>query len=234
MFKESKSIYGARKIKATLDKEGFCISRRRIGRIMKKFNLISKYTKVNFKNHATHCNEEPIKNVLNRQFNPPTPQRVIVSDLTYVKVKSRWHYIGILIDLFNREIVGYSAGTNKNASLIMEAFSKVSFPLTNVELFHTDRGLEFDNSTIDMLLQAFQVKRSLSKKGCPYDNAIAETTFKAIKVEFVKGRIFNNLKELKLELADYVNWFNTKRIHGSLNYLTPIEFKTHTLKILSE
>lgn len=78
---------------------------------------------------------------------------------------------------------------------------------------------------IDQALETFGIKRSLSEKGTPHDNAVAEATFKTIKTEFVNGRVFDNQQELDFELFDYVNWFNTRRIHGSLDYLTPKEFK---------
>ncbi|MBV4429720.1 IS3 family transposase, partial [Clostridium tyrobutyricum] len=78
--------------------------------------------------------------------------------------------------------------------------------LRNIEIFHTDRGNEFKNKIIDEAMLAFQIKRSLSMKGCPYDNAVAEATFKIIKTEFVRGKVFESLDELKWQLADYVNW----------------------------
>jgi putative transposase len=90
-------------------------------------------------------------------------------------------------------------------------------------MFHTDRGGEFKNYIIDEALDAFDVKRSLSKKGCPYDNAVAEATFKIINTEFVKGKYFESLEQLTVELTDYVHWFNHIRIHGTLDYLSPIE-----------
>ncbi len=110
----------------------------------------------------------------------------LISDLTYVKVAGQWHYICLFIDLFNRKIVGYSAGKNKNANLVSKAISRISHNLEQIELFHTDRGKEFDNHLIDEVLEAFKIKRSLSTKGCPYDNAMAEATMKALKTEFVK------------------------------------------------
>lgn len=75
----------------------------------------------------------------------------------------------------------------------------------------------------------FDIQRSLSTKGCPYDNAVAEATFKVFKTEFVCGRNFESLEKLKLELSDYVHWFNNIRIHGSLNYLTPVNYRMQTL-----
>jgi transposase InsO family protein len=97
--------------------------------------------------------------------------------------------------------------------------------LSKVKIFHTDRGNEFNNKVIDEVLKAFNIKRSLSKKGCHYDNAVAETGYKIIKTEFAFNRIFNDLQELKKDLTDYVLWYNYKRIHGAFNYMTPVEYR---------
>lgn len=141
-----------------------------------------------------------------------------------------WNYICVLIDLFNREIIGYSAGRNKDASLVTKAFTSVNTNLNHIQVFHTDRGNEFKNKAIDETLEAFQIERSLSMKGCPYDNAVAEATFKVIKTEFVYNEKFATLEELQYKLADYVNWFNNHRIHSSLGYLTPYQYKKNHLK----
>lgn len=79
------------------------------------------------------------------------------------------------------------------------------------------------------VLTEFQIKRSLSKKGCPYDNAVAEVQFKIIKTEFVRSRTFKDLDHLKAEFMAYVYWFNNKRIHGSLGYKSPVEFRQSLL-----
>ncbi|WP_411268486.1 DDE-type integrase/transposase/recombinase [Macrococcus capreoli] len=94
-------------------------------------------------------------------------------------------YICLFIDLFNREIVGYSVGKNKDANLVSKVISRINHNLEQIKLFHTDRGKEFDNQLIDEVLVTFRIKRLLSIKCCPYDNAIAEATMKAIKTEFV-------------------------------------------------
>lgn len=94
--------------------------------------------------------------------------------MTYVRVHQNWHYICILVDLYNREIIGHSAGPHKNAELVKRAFSRVPYNLFELELFHTDRGSEFKNRLIDQALKTFGIERSLSEKGTPYDNAVAE------------------------------------------------------------
>lgn len=157
-------------------------------------------------------------------------RNVSVSDLTYVRVGTNWNYICVLVDLFNREIIGYSAAPNKTATLVKRAFQSVSTNLKEIKIFHTDRGNEFKNQLIEETLTAFDIRRSLSRKGCTYDNAVAEATFKIIKTEFVKNQTVDNSHHLQLEFAYYVNWFNHHRIHSSLNYLTPVEFRRNTLK----
>lgn len=230
IFRLSRNNYGTRKIKVELFKLGHQVSRRYIGKVMKENGLVSNYTKAQFKPHIDKTNESKVANLVNRKFDSQPQLNVVVSDLTYVRVGKNWNYICILIDLFNREIIGYSAGKNKDAMLVYKAFTSVKTNLSNIKIFHTDRGNEFKNNLIAETLKTFNISRSLSKKGCPYDNAVAEATFKIIKTEFVNNKIFNTIEELKLSLADYVNWFNNHRIHSSLRYMTPCQYKTNNLK----
>ncbi|NBI91065.1 hypothetical protein D3Z45_10925 [Lachnospiraceae bacterium] len=102
--------------------------------------------------------------------------------------------------------------------------------LGDIRLFHTDCGNEFKSQTIEEPLEAFDIERSLSHKGCPYDNAVAEAALKIIKTEFIWNETFANLKELKLKLWDYVNWYNHHRIHSALRYQTPIQYRENNLK----
>lgn len=225
IFINSRNNYGTRKIKKELDKKFFKTSRRKIGRIMKKYGLVSNYTVKQYKVHKSKCNEENVENIVDRDFDRDDQLEVVVSDLTYVNVAGSWNYICVIIDLFNREIIGYSAGKNKDADLVHKAFSGINKSLDKIRIFHTDRGSEFKNNIIDDLLSTFKVTRSLSKKGCPYDNAVAEATFKIIKTEFVHQYRFESLDDLQKLLFDYVNWYNNIRIHGSLDYLTPMGYR---------
>lgn len=225
IFRESRNNYGTRKIKRELRKEGKIVSRRKISQIMIKYSLISNYTVLQYKVHKKGCNQENVPNTVNREFGDRRMLEVVVSDLTYVRVNKIWAYICILLDLHNREVIGYSAGFKKDANLVYQAFLTCKYSLSKIEIFHTDRGNEFKNRVIEEVIKTFDIKRSLSKKGCPYDNAVAESFYNIIKTEFIKQKIFLNISSLELELADYINWYNNYRIHGSLDYLTPIEYK---------
>ncbi len=90
---------------------------------------------------------------------------VIVSDLTYVNVDGKWNYICTIIDLYNREIVGYAASKNKDAKLVKKAINSINYDLSKIILFHADRGNEFKNQMIDDVLETFDIRRSLSAKG---------------------------------------------------------------------
>lgn len=230
VFKQSRNNYGTRKIKMELAKMDIVASRRKIGRIMKQEGLVSNYAVAQYKPQMDKCNESKAENVVKREFRDQPQYKVVVGDLTYVRVGTRWNYVCVLVDLFNREIIGYSAGRNKNSDLVLKAFSKIDVNLESIEIFHTDRGNEFKNKAIGEVLETFHIERSLSKKGCPYDNAVAEAMFKVIKTELVKNNTFDSLEELRYELADYVNWFNSHRIHSSLGYLTPREYRMKALK----
>lgn len=170
-----KDRYGARKIKQTLETKGITISRRRIRRMMKRLNLVSVYQKASFKQHSKGKNEAPIPNHLERNFHERQPLEALFTDLTYVRVKQRWAYVCFIIDLYNREIIGLSIGWHKTAELVKQAIQSLPYALTKVQFFHSDRGKEFDNQLIDELLSAFNINRSLSQAGCPYDNAVVES-----------------------------------------------------------
>lgn len=119
----------------------------------------------------------------------------------------------------------------RDAGLMKAAFATVASPLFEIEVFHADRDSEFDNAAIDEMLGAFGIARSLPKKGCPYDNAVDESTDKTLKAEFVHGERFGSLRELQVKLSDYVWWYNNERMHSTLGYMSPVEFRKAGLSL---
>lgn len=230
-YEANRRAYGARKIKAALERRGLCASRRRIGRIMKENGLVSACSKAKFKAHAGKTNETDAPNVVARGFDGRAPHSHVVSDLTYVRVGAKWNYVCLLIDLCNREIVGHAAGERRDARLVKSAFATIPFPLTDIQVFHADRGSELDNAAVDGLLDAFGIEGSLSKKGCPCGNAVDESTNKVLKAEFVYRESFSTLRELQSKLNDYVHWYNNFRLHSKLGYMSPVEFRKAGLSL---
>ena len=222
-FRSSRNNYGTRKLKIVLNKQGFCVSRRKIGKIMRKYALISNYTIRNQKKKPGVSNADPTPNVLDRNFRNRAQYEVVVSDLTYIRIGGKWRYLCMLLDLSGRKIIGSAVGDRKDAKLVEAAFYSVQTDLRRVKLFHTDRGSEFKNRVIEGILDAFEIERSLSNAGSPIDNAVAEAMYSVIKTEFVFAQNYADLQEFKLRWFDYVKWYNNVRVHGSLGYRTPNE-----------
>jgi transposase InsO family protein len=223
-FRRSRNNYGTRKLKIVLNRRGFVVSRRKIGKIMKKYLLVSNYTLRQKKRKKFDVNNDEVANVVNREFDERKKYEVVVSDLTYIKIAGKWYYLCVLLDLCGRKILGSAIGSQRNAKLVETAFYSVQTDLRNINLFHTDRGSEFKNHIVEQILTAFGIKRSLSPKGSPIDNAVAEAMYNIIKTEFVFACEYADLAEFKLLWFDYVNWYNHSRIHGSLAYMTPNEW----------
>ena len=224
IWRDSRERYGARKIKAALERKGVTASRRRIGNIMHEQGMTSAYVRRRFKPHRTRADEARLANLLDREFDGYEPRTHLAGDLTCVRVGGKWAYVCLLIDLANRSIAGHSADTSRTADLVMAAFATLDFPLTEVEVFHTDRGGGFDNAKIDELLDVFDIRRSLSRKGDPYGNAVVESTNRLLKKELIYRNHYTSLEQLRSDLNDSVWWFNNQRLHSTLGYRSPKEF----------
>lgn len=134
---------------------------------MRENGPVSAYSRKRFKVHPGAVNEAEVPSAVARGFGGRAPRTHICSDLTYVRVGASWNYACLLVDPCSREIAGHSAGPRKDARLVKPVFATPSFPISDIEVFHTDRGSKFGNAEIDLMLEAFGIERSLSAKGRP-------------------------------------------------------------------
>jgi len=229
-FNNNRKAFGTIKLKRASKRreKPLHASRRRIGKIMKKYGFVSKYVLRKKKKKSDYnVNNENKQNLVEGKWCERKPLEVVVSDLTYVKVNEIWHYICLLVDIATRNIIGSVAGRNKDAKLVRKVIYRADVDLRDIDIFHTDRGGEFKNEILDDIIHAFGVRRSLSAKGTPVDNAVIESLYNCVKAEL---KTFYTLQELELELFQFVHWFNNHRPHGALGQLTPAEFKELNLK----
>ena len=146
--------YGSRKIKASPGRPDIAVSRRRVCRIMRENGPVGAYARKRSKVHPGAVNEADVPSVVARGFGGRSPRTHICGDLAYVRVGASWSCARLLVDPCNREIVGHSAGPGKDARPVKSAFATLSFPISDIEVFHTDRGSEFGNAEIDLMLEA--------------------------------------------------------------------------------
>lgn len=222
--RDSRERYGARKIKAALERRGVTASRRRIGNIMREQGMTSTYARRRFKPHGTRADEAKLANLLDREFEGYASHTHLASDLTYVRVGNGWAYVCLLAGLADRGIAGHSVGRTRDAGLVLGAFATLDFPPADVQVFHTDRGSEFDNTRIDGLLDVFGIKRSLSRKGNPYDNAVVESTNRPLRKELVYRNRYTTIEQPRHDPDDCVWWSDNQRLHSTLGYRSPKEF----------
>ena len=222
--RDGRERHGARKIKAALERKGVTASRRRIGDIMREQGMTGAYARGRSEPHRTRADEAGLANLPDRGFDGYAPHTRPAGDLTYVRVGSGWTYVCPLAGLADRGIVGHSAGRTRDAGLVLGAFATLDFPLTDVQVFHTDRGGGFDDTGIDEPLDVFGIKRSLSHKGNPYDNAVVESTNRLLKKELVYRNSYATIEQLRHDLNDYVWWSDNQRLHSTLGYRSPKEF----------
>lgn len=230
-FRRSGGRCGARGIKRALAKRKIVASRRGIGAIMKPRSLTSCYAKAKFRPHPEKPSGAGLPNVPNRGFDGHAPHARIASGPTHVRVPGAWCCICPPIGLHNREIVGHAAGARKDADPVKAAFATVTFPLFDTDAFHPDGGPGFDNAALDEPFEVFGITRSPSRKGCPYDNAVDESANKALKAEFVYQEQFSGPYDLQVKLNDYVWWHNNERLHSTLGYMSPVEFRKAGLSL---
>ena len=236
IFKASREAYGQRRIKEALEKKhGVVVSKRRIGNIMKKLNLVPKMRK-KFKVNTTDSNHNlPIApNILDRDFNSELADTKYVGDITYIYTAEGWLYLATVIDLFSRKVVGWSMDDNMRVSLVNDALNmaiKRRNPSPGL-IWHTDRGSQYASNSHKELLKEHSIVQSMSRKGNCWDNAVAESFFHSLKTEFTNHEIFETMAKANEMIFEYIEvFYNRQRMHSSNNYLSPLEYEEKMLRI---
>ena len=222
--RDGRERHGAGKIKAALERKGCHRVQETHRQHHARTGHAGAYARGRSEPHGTRADEAGLANLLDRGFDGYAPHTHLAGDLTYVRVGGGWAYVCLLAGLANRGIVGHSAGRTRDASLVLGAFATLDFPLTDVQVFHTDRGGGFDDTRIDEPLDVFGIKRSLSRKGNPYDNAVVESTNRLLKKELVYRNSYATIEQPRRDPDDYVWWSDNQRLHSTLGYRSPKEF----------
>jgi transposase InsO family protein len=227
-YKKSKGTYGARRIAEEIEANGRSCGRFKAGTLMKLAGVSAKQKK-KFKATTDSKHKLPVApNLLNRQFEVKEPDKVYVSDITYIWTHEGWLYLAVIIDLFSRQVVGWSLNSRMSRNLIMNALRMAIWrrqPLPGLML-HSDRGSQYCSNEFQKMLKTHQMMSSMSRKGNCWDNAVAESFFGSLKTERVFFSNYMTREEAKRDIVDYIEMFyNSNRRHSYLGYLSPKEFE---------
>ena len=229
IFQDSKEIYGSYRIQKMLEREGLLYSRSYIGFLMKEMGLRS-ILKRKFIVTTDSKHSYPIaKNELDRNFHSSKLGEKWVSDITYIRVNDQWNYLTIIMDLADRKIVGWTLSEDMTTeNTINKAWinARKTRSIRSDFIFHSDRGVQYASNKMTTLFSLnSKIKQSMSRKGNCWDNAVAESFFKSIKHEWLYRFKFNSSLQLYNSIQEYMDWYNTKRLHSSLGYLSPLEME---------
>lgn len=227
--KSSRGTYGSPRIHAKLQKQGISCSRKRVAKLMKQEKIQAKMRK-KWK-VTTQASKKEIMiapNHLDQNFIVGSPNKVWVSDITYVSTQEGWLYIAVVMDLFSRKVVGLSMSDRLETELVTKALKQALYNRkTNKDLmFHSDRGTQYTSNEFKELANRHGITLSMSAKGRCYDNAVAESFFHTLKTEEVHLSNYRIREEAKTSIFEYVEiFYNRKRLHSTLGYVSPIDFE---------
>ncbi len=231
-YKESRGTYGSPRMAIDIREKGMPCGENRVARLMKRNNIAAK-TRKKFKATTQSKHKFPVApNLLKRNFSASAPNQVWLSDLTYVWTEEGWLYLAVILDVFNRQIVGWGMGDRLTADLVLRAFHQavgMRHPAPGL-IFHSDRGVQYACSEFRKVLQENKMIQSMSCKGNCYDNAMMESFFHTLKTELIYFRKYQTQMEAKGEIFEYIGvFYNRIRRHSSLGYQSPLAFEREYL-----
>lgn len=227
---ETRGAYGWLRIWRQLQRQGVRVGKQRVQRAMQQHGIRARGQR-RFRGRTTDSRHVlPVaENLLNRQFTAAVPNQAWVGDITYVATGEGWLFLAVVMDLFNRQIVGWALHEEIRSELVMDAFQMAWLqrqPGRNAGLiFHSDRGSQYASQSFQQLLRQCGVPGSMSRKGNCWDNACSEALFGSLKVERLHGQRFATRRQAKDEVLQWLFWYNRKRLHSTLKYQSPIEYE---------
>lgn len=227
---ELKGAYGSPRMVREIRARGFPASKERVERLMRENGIRARH-KRRYKATTDSKHGLPVApNVLDRNFAPVAPNQVWTADMTYIWTDAGWLYLAIVLDLFNREVVGWSIKPRMTADIAVDALTMAWFrrkPAPGL-IHHSDRGSQYASGVFQEKLIEFGMTCSMSRKGNCWDNAPTESFFNSLKNERVHGTRYDTHEAARADLFDYIEvFYNRSRRHSTLGYESPTQFLQH-------
>ena len=214
--------YGYRRVHIWLEKQGIHHDPKTILRVMQKYNLLSVIRRKRYRNYGEHIHRYP--NLLNRDFKAERPNQKWVTDISYIKTGQGTLYLSVIRDLYDNSIVAYKTGTEQNINLVLRTIkaAKRKEKITAELQLHSDQGFQYTSQAYFNLTKSYGITPSMSRRGNPYDNAMAENFFSILKTECIYRTKLRTYEEARLLIGQYIHFYNNERIQLKTK-LTPLE-----------
>lgn len=222
---ECKQRYGSPRLTVELQEQNVEVSRPTVAKIMRKLGLRSRIGKKYIPTTTDSNHNQPISpNLLERNFKVDQPGKVWVSDITYLATLEGFMYLTVILDLYDRKVVGWSLSNGlKTQETVLAAWYRAmaNRPIQAGLIFHSDRGVQYASRRFRNVLNACKVTQSMSRKANCWDNAVAESFFKSLKAEAIYGNKLGSKKQLKPVIFEYIEiWYNRQRRHSYIGNKT--------------
>lgn len=227
VFQEARGIYGSPRVTRELGLQGVPVGRRRVARLMRLAQVQGRSARLYRKARVSQKKFYRAHPNMIHGVTTDRPNRLWVGDVTYVRVASRWRYLAVVMDRHSRKVLGWSLGRNRDASLTRRALAHAvrrRRPSRGVT-FHSDRGIEYAAFELGEALSRLGFLQSMNRPRQMNDNAHMESFFHSLKTEWLFGKTFQTESELRAALFHYVRFYNQRRLHSSLGYLSPAVFE---------
>ena len=225
---QSREIYGSPKIHKDLMADGETCGVNRVARLMNLADIKSKMARKFVVTTDSKNTMQPAPDLLRRRFTVDKHDEAWVSDTTFIATREGWLYLAIILDLFSRQVIGWSMSTKNNAELVQDALTMAIWRRGKVNdvIVHSDQGSTYASSSYQQQLSENNLRCSMSRKGECLDNAVAESFFGSLKNELVYHEDYRTRSEAKQSIFEYIEvFYNRKRRHAFLNYMTPVEYE---------
>ncbi|MDD4689415.1 MAG: IS3 family transposase [Eubacteriales bacterium] len=214
--------YGYRRVHIWLERQDIHHNPKTMLRVMRKYNLFSVVRRRKYRNYGQQLHK--YRNLLNRNFHADKPNEKWVTDISYIKTSQGTLYLSIIRDLYDNSIVSYKTGTEQNINLVLSTIRSANNKekVTAETQLHSDQGFQYTSQGYFKLTQSYGITPSMSRRGNPYDNALAENFFSILKTECINRVRLKTYEEARLLISEYIHFYNNERIQLKTK-LTPLE-----------
>ena len=214
--------YGYRRVHIWLERQGTHRDPKTILRVMQKYNLLSEVRRKKYHNYSNVLHK--YDNLLNRDFNADRPNQKWVTDISYIKTQQGTLYLSVIRDLYDNSIIAYKTGTEQNINLVLSTIrsAKRKEKVTAKLQLHSDQGFQYTSQAYFNLTKSYGITPSMSRRGNPYDNAMAENFFSILKTECIYRTKLRTYEDARILISEYIHFYNNERIQLKTK-LTPLE-----------
>ena len=218
----SHSTYGYRRVHIWLERQGIHKNPKTVLRVMQKYNLLSDVRRKKYHNYTNGIYKYP--NHLARDFKADRPNQKWVTDISYIRTGQGFMYLSVIRDLYDNSIVAYKTGTEQNINLVLSTIraAKRKEKVTAELQLHSDQGFQYTSQAYNSLIKSYHITPSMSSRGNPYDNAMAENFFSILKTECIYRTKIRTYEEARFLIGQYIHFYNYERIQLKTK-LTPLE-----------